>query len=97
MTLKLPLTKTFITAYNFDILCLSETFLDSTITHNDENINFSGYSLLRVDHPNKIKRGGVWMYFKESLPLIRRSDLSNMKEYLVTEINVSNEKCFLSL
>ena len=37
------------------------------------------------------------MYFKESLPLIRRSDLSNMKEYLVTEINVSNEKCFLSL
>ena len=34
------------------------------------------------------------MYFKESLPLINRSDLSNMKECLVTEINVSNEKCY---
>ena len=34
------------------------------------------------------------MYFKESLPLINRSDLSNMKECLVTEINVNNEKCF---
>ena len=26
------------------------------------------------------------MYFKESLPLIRQSDLSNMKECLVTEV-----------
>ena len=29
------------------------------------------------------------MYFRESLPLIRRSDLSNMKECLVTENNVN--------
>ena len=36
------------------------------------------------------------MYFKESLPLIRRSDLSNMKEFLVTEINVNSEKCFFT-
>ena len=36
------------------------------------------------------------MYFKESLPQIRRSDLSNMKECLVTEINVNNKKCFFT-
>ena len=36
------------------------------------------------------------MYFKESLSLVRRSDLSNMKEYLVTEISVNNEKCFFA-
>ena len=35
------------------------------------------------------------MYFKESLPLIRRSDLSNMKECLVTEINANKENTFL--
>ena len=64
--------------------------------HNYENININGYSLLRVDHPNNIKRGGVCTYFKESLPLIRRSDLSNMKEFLVTEINVNNKKCFFA-
>ena len=28
----------------------------------------NGYSLLRDDHPNNIKRGGVRIYFKESLP-----------------------------
>ena len=36
------------------------------------------------------------MYFKEPLPIIRRSDLSNMKERLVTEININNEKCFFT-
>ena len=93
---KVPLIEAFITTHNFDIICLSETFLDSTIPHNDKNININGYSLLRIDHPNKIKRGGVWMYFKESLPLIRQSDLSNMKECFLTEINVNNEKCFFT-
>ena len=93
---KVHLIEAFITTHNFDIVCLSETFLDSTIPHDDENININGYLLLRVDHPNNIKRGGICMYFKESLPLINRSDLSNMKECLVTEINVNNEKCFFT-
>ena len=75
---KVSLIETFITAHNLDIVWLSETFLDSTTPHND------GYSLLRVDHPNNIKRGGLC--FKKYLPLIRRRDLNNMKECLVTEI-----------
>ena len=54
------------------------------------------YSLLRADHPNNIKRAGVCIYFKESLPLIRRNDLTNLKDCLVTEINVNNEKCFFT-
>ena len=86
----------FITAHNFGILCLSETVLDSTIPHNDENINISGYSLLRVDHPNNIKRERHSMCFKELLPLIRRSYLNNMKEYLVTEIHFNNKNCFFT-
>ena len=93
---KVPLIEAFITTHNFDIVCLAETLLDSKIPHDDENININGYSLLTVDHPNNIKRGGICMYFKESLPLIIRSDLSNMKECLVTEINVNNERCFFT-
>ena len=91
---KVPSIKAFITAHSIDIVCLSEVVLDSTIPHSDENININGYSLLRVDHPNNIKWGGFCMYFKESLPLIRWNDLSNMKECLETEINVNNEKRF---
>ena len=67
---QVSLIEASITMHNFDIACLSATFLDSNISHNEECINISGYSLLRVNHPNSIKRGGVCLYFKESLPLI---------------------------
>ena len=43
---------------------------DSTIPNEHVNMQINGYSLLRADHPNNIKRGGVCIYFKESLPLI---------------------------
>ena len=84
----------FITSNNFDLECLSETFLDSTIPNDD--IQTNRYSLLRADHLNDIKCGGVCLYFKESLPLIRRKDLTNIKDCLVTEINVNKEKCFFT-
>ena len=93
---KVPLIEAFITTTSFDIVCLSETFLDSTILDDDENIQTNEHSLLRADHPNDIKHGGVCIYFKESLPLIRRNDLTNIKDCLVTEINVSNEKRFFT-
>ena len=86
----------FITSNNFDLVCLSETFLDSTIPNDDVNIQINAYSLLRADHPNNIKRGGVCIYFKELLPLIRRNDLTNIKDCIETEINVNNEKCFFT-
>ena len=92
--IKVPLIKAFITTSNFDIVCLSEMFLDSTIPDDDVNIQVNGYSLLKANHPNNIKRGRACIYFKESFPLIKRNDLINLKDCLVTEINVNNEKCF---
>ena len=79
----------FITTHNFDILCLSETFLDSTIDLNNENTNIDCYSILRVDLQSCI-------YFKQSLPLIRRDDLSAMQETTVREISVENETYFFT-
>ena len=94
--LKASLIEAFITTHNFDIICLSETFLDSTVSQHDENIMINGYSLLRADHPSNSKRGGVCLYFKEHLPLIRRNDLSILQECLVTGIIADNEKCFFT-
>ena len=61
---KMPLIEAFIKTRNFDIICLSETFLDSSIDISDIRININGYSFLRADHPNNIIRGGVCMYYK---------------------------------
>ena len=87
----------FISTHNFDILCLPESLLDSTIDINDGNINISGYAVLRADHPSNSKRGGVCIYFKQSLPLIRNDNLSTVQKTIVTEIPVENEACFYML
>ena len=92
--IKVLLIEVFITTSNIDVVCLSKTFLDSTLADDDVNIQINGYSLLRAHHPNNIKRGGVCIRFKESLSLITRNALTNLKEFLVTEINVNNKKCF---
>ena len=52
----------FIASNNFDLVCLSGNLLDSTIPNDDINIQINGYSLLRADHPNDIKRRGVCIY-----------------------------------
>ena len=39
---KVPSIEAFTSTHNFDILCLSEIFLDSSIDLNDENINIDG-------------------------------------------------------
>ena len=49
--IKISLIEAFISTH-FDILCLSETFLHSTIDLKDEVINIDGYSIPRADHPS---------------------------------------------
>ena len=57
-------------AYNtvnkFDTICLSETYLDSSILSDNDNLVIKVYELVRDDHPDNIKRGGVCAYIKES-------------------------------
>ena len=52
--------------------------------------------MTRADHSSNTKRGAVCLYYKVHLPIIRRDDTSNLKECLVTEITVKNERYFLT-
>ena len=61
---------------------------------NIENINIDDYSILRADHPSNNKHGGVCIYFKQFLPLIRGDDLSTMQVVIVIEISEKNETFF---
>ena len=51
--------------FKYDFICISETYLDLTIS--SDNNNISGYNLIRTDHPSNSKGGGVCIYYKESL------------------------------
>ena len=66
---KFFLLKAYISVYKFDIICLSETYLDSTVLLDDDNLVISGYNLIRSDHSSHTKRGGVCLYYKNYLPL----------------------------
>ena len=91
---KLSLLEGYINVNNIDIICLSEIFLDSSIPIGESRLSIPGYSMMRADHPSNTKRGGVCLYYKEHLPIIQGDDISNLKECLVTEITVKNERCF---
>ena len=55
--LKLSLLRAYITVYKSDVICLSETNLDSSILHDDNNLQIPGYNLHREDHPLNVKQG----------------------------------------
>ena len=75
-------------------MCLSETFLDSSTP--DNLLEIDGYILVRADHPNNIKRGGVCIYYKESLP-VRVISLPYLKEALLLEMTYNNKKLIVSV
>ena len=76
------------------IICLSETCLDSTIP--ESLLEIDGYNLVRPDHPNNVKRGGVCVYYKELLP-VRDISLPYFKEALFLEMTDNNKKIIVSV
>ena len=56
---KVSAIKAFNTTKNFDFICLSKSYLDSTISSVDKNLCLDGYKLIRANHPKNIKQGGA--------------------------------------
>ena len=79
--------KAYNSVYKYDFLCVSETFLNSSFESNDKDLMIEGYNLIRSDHPSNTKRGGVCIYYKESLAVyivnitILYSYLENLEFY----------------
>ena len=90
---KVTQLKAYNSLYKHDSICLSETYLDSSIT--DEEVKIKDYKLIHADHPDNIKRGGVCIYHKESLP-VQEIKLSYFKEALLLEMDYNNKKVLIS-
>ena len=50
-----------------------------------------GHNLIRSDHPSNTKRGGVCIYYKESLA-VRLVDITPLHECLVCEVTIQKKK-----
>ena len=93
---KKSLLQAYITQHKYDVICLTETYLNSSIPSDDNWITIDGYNLTRSDHPGDSKRGGVCIYYKEHVLLILRDDVNTSDNCLVTETRSQNEKYFLT-
>ena len=76
----------------FDIVCISETYLDSSTAYDDGNLEIAGYNLIRSDHPSNKKRDGVCIYYKNSLPL-RVLSIHYLQECINFELKIGDKLC----
>ena len=76
--------------FKYDFTCICETYFDSIFSSDNNNLNISGYNLIRADHPSNSKRGSVCIYYKESLAV---QTLNNMglTECLVCKVCLGNK------
>ena len=82
------------TIFKYDIISLCETSLNGDITVPENAL--PGYLYHPLNNPTGEKSGGVGIFYKESLPLRIREDLS-FDECLVTELMFGHKKIFFTV
>ena len=87
---KLFLLKACNSIYKFDIVFLSETYLDSSILHDDSNLKIPGIWFVLII--GQIKNVEVFMYYKSYL-LLRIIDISYLNECVRFELMLGDKLC----
>ena len=82
------------TEHNYDIISLCETSLNDTVQV-PENI-LPGYKFHPCNHPDGNRSGGVGIFYRETLPLRIRQDLS-FDECIVSEVIVGHKRIFFTV
>ena len=95
--LKLSLLRAYIVVHKFDVICLSETYLNSSNLFDNNNLQIPGYNLYWEDHPLNVKRGGVCIYYNIYLPLTIKN-IHYLQECINFEIKTKDKLCnFITL
>ena len=89
---RIPLLTAYISIHDFDIICLSETYLTSTTDINNGNLKIPGYIMYRVDHPADVKRGQVCISYKFMLPL-KVLSTNFLQECINFDVSIENKIC----
>ena len=83
---KLALVKAYLSAQSFGIFSISVTYLNSSITKDDDSLWIPEYDLVRSDRPSNNKRGRVAIYYKNFLPL-KLIDANHLSESILLGSN----------
>ena len=83
----------FLNVHQFDIFCLAETFLDSSISLEDPRLAIEEYKLFRFDHPSNLRKGGICLPLHHAL----RPNLTTLDDCLVCETQTGSKRFFLTI
>ena len=79
-----------------DFICISETYFDSSILEGDSSFQLDEYKVIRADHPSNKKRGGVCIYYKESLS-VQALNLANLNKCIICKVSIQNCKGYIGV
>ena len=92
--IKVSLLITYNSIHKYDVICLSETYLDSNTAAVDDSLQIPGCNLVRYDHSSNTKREDVCIYYKSYIPL-KVIIIKNLQECLNIEFSIRKKICGL--
>ena len=81
--------------FNYDLISICETSLNSSVQLPDILLN--DYTFVPSNHPSDTRHGGVGLFYKNSLPIKVRTDLSFNESVVVEMINGRKKIFFTAL
>ena len=80
--------------FNYDLISVCETNINDSIEIPETLLN--DYSFEHANHPSNRKHGGVGLFYKNSLPIKIRHDLS-FEESIVVELKFGRKKIYFTV
>ena len=88
---KLSLLEAYDIPRKLDMICLSETLLDSSIPSNYERLYNKAYKLIRADNPSHSKKSSVGIYYKEVLAVCS-VEVKSLNECIMFEVYIKKKE-----
>ena len=80
--------------FNYDLISIGETSLNDSVELPESLLK--DYTFVHANNPANTRRGGVGLFYKNSLPVIVRNDLS-FAESIVVELKFGRKKIFFTV
>ena len=86
---RVSLLRAYVSIHEFEVICISETFLNSETAFDDDKLKIEGYNIVRSDHLFNSRRGAVCVYYNQSLALMIL-DIKYLQECIVFQVIIEN-------
>ena len=94
--IKKPLIEAYNANHKYDFICISETYLGSSVSDDDKELAMESYNFIRADHRSNVKKDGVGIYYKESIA-IQIININFFSECLLCEVTVNNKMGYIAV